>query len=153
MKKNRIVIGLAAALVAGVAVAQTFTDLDNPQHFGNDGQALTPDLDANFALMEQASNTSVTNNETITVATGSVILTGTGSANDTTNTVVVGEMAAAMVGSTVTLIVQTASTNLITVADGAFSKLNSAWVGDADGALTLYVVATNLFVEKGRSSN
>jgi hypothetical protein len=142
------------ALFVGVlgASAQSFTDINSPRYYGKTAdKARNSVIDANLALLEAAS-ASVADSGTISVSSGSVIVTGTGGANDTTNTVTISA-GASSIGATVVIAVSSSSTNLITIADSGNAALSSAWVGDNNDTLTLYVVATNSLIEVSRSNN
>lgn len=94
---------------------------------------------------------SLTNGQALTVAAPVYILTGTGGANDTTNTITIANPTAA--GDVAELIVEGASTNLIGLADSGNLKLASAWVGDNNDVIKLRAVSTSVWVEVGRSDN
>jgi len=150
MKKLALIALIATA---GLAVAQTFTDVDSNGYWGKtEIPKLTAAIDANNALLEQ-STVSVTNGQAVTLAAGSYLVTGTGGADNTTNTITLGAVATTLVGSKVVLSVATASSNLITIADSDTANLTAAWVGDNDDTLELYIAATNEFNELGRADN
>ena len=149
--RNSLIIAAFLAVALG-ANAQSFTDLNSPKYEGKTAdKARNTAIDANLALLEAAS-ASVADSGTISVASGSVIVTGTGGANDTTNTVTISA-GASSIGATVVIAVSSSSTNLITIADSGNAALSSAWVGDNNDTLTLYVVATNSLIEVSRSNN
>lgn len=141
------------ALIAGCAFGQTFTDVNSANYWGKtDIPKLTAAIDANNALMESTTAT-VTNSEAFTITKTSTVLTGTGQANNYTNTITLAAVDPTLVGATVNLIVDTASTNLIGVADSGTANLSAAFVGDNEDALVLYVLSTNEFVEVSRTDN
>jgi len=111
--------------------------------------------DANIAgaLTCDATSLSVTNAQIVTLTKSVYNLTGIGGADDTTNTVVLANVAPAMVGAKITLIVNSASSNLITIADSAPGYLSAAFLGDNNDTIELYVVATNRLVETSKSNN
>jgi len=57
------------------------------------------------------------------------------------------------VGQLLLLVVNSASTNKIGLADSGNCKLSAAWVGDADDTINLIATGTNTWVEVGRSAN
>ena len=91
----------------------------------------------------------VTNGQEVTVASGWYVLNGIGGADDSTNTIT---LANATAGQKVILIVNSASTNLITIADSGIMALSSAWLGDNNDNITLFGVSTN-WVEIGQVDN
>jgi citrate lyase alpha subunit len=139
------------AFLANSVFAQTFESVGNLRG-KTDIKKLTTVLDTSFELLE-ASSASVTNGEAVTVTSASVVLTGTGGANDTTNTITLGNVAAGLVGSRILLVVDTDSTNLVTIADSGTVNLTTAWIGDNEDALELYVLSVSEFVEVSRADN
>lgn len=109
------------------------------------------DVSTGFMLSDVALN--VTNNQALTITAPVIILNGIGGADNTTNTVTVANVDAALRERVITLIINTTSSNLVTIADSAPLALSAAWVGDNDDNLTLYVVETNKLVETGRVNN
>ena len=113
--------------------------------------------DANFTstlttsgkVINTSTATSVTNGATLTPTAAIHVLNGIGGADDTTNTITIAN---ATDGQLLTLIVNSASTNLITIADSGNCALSSAWVGDNNDAITLRGVSTN-WVEVSVSDN
>lgn len=68
---NRIVVFLAAAMLAGAALATSFTDLNNATYWGKTGiKKLTETLDANFALIEAGSIVAGTTSFTVSGTEG-----------------------------------------------------------------------------------
>jgi len=118
-KKVNVILGLM--LVASVTLA-AFSDLNEKQYQGKTAiSKANAAVAGNFDAIESgegagATALSVTNGQAITVSAGVYIVSGIGSANDATNTVTLVAPTAA--GQKVTLIVATASTNLIAIADG-----------------------------------
>lgn len=94
----------------------------------------------------------VTNLATVTLSNSVFILTGTGGANDTTNTITLAN--ATQSGQFVTIMAGAATTNLIGIADSGLVRcLNGNWVGDAGDTLRLMSYSTTNWVELGRSDN
>jgi hypothetical protein len=149
MKKETF--GLIGVLVLfGVAVmAAPFTDTDAAKYQGKTGiKALTEVIDANNALIEGGNGVdttaqSATNNQAITLSTGQVVINGIGGANDSTNTITIAYEASSTVPRIVRLVVNSASTNLITLADSGSVALSAAWIADNNDTLTLMSVGTN----------
>ena len=100
-------------------------------------------------VVNSSTATSLTNGAVLTPTAAVHVLTGTGGANDTTNTVTIAD---ATDGQLLTLIVSATSTNLIGLADSGNLSLSSAWVGDNNDAITLRGVSTN-WVEVSASDN
>ena len=92
----------------------------------------------------------VTNGQEITVSDGVYILNGINSPPGGTNTITI---AAATLGSKVTLCVNAASTNLIALADSGTLKLTGAFEMGAFDTLTLYAMGTTNLVELARANN
>ena len=86
-----------------------------------------------------------TDGSTNTLAAGAYLISGTGGANDTTNTVVLANPTTA--GDTVLIVVDAASTNLITIADSGNVAASGAILLDASDAVLLYAPTTSLWVE------
>ena len=92
-----------------------------------------------------------TDGSTNTVAAGTHLISGTGGANDTTNTVVLANPAAA--GDLVYIVMAAGTTNLITIADSGNVAASDAILLDANDAVTLLAATTSLWVEVGGSDN
>lgn len=92
---------------------------------------------------------SVTNGATLTATSNVYVVTGIGGANDTTNTI---SLANATDGQVLTLIVDGASTNLISIADSGNAKLSGAWLGDNNDSISLIGVSTN-WIQTSESDN
>ena len=147
------VAAIMLALVATIAIGQTFTDVNSAKYAGKTKyRKRAAVLDANFAFMEQQT-TSVAHSGTLTVTGGSVLLSGIGSGPLVTNTVSLANVAAGLVGGSITIVVAPGSTNLITIADSANVRLAGAWVANTNDTLTLHVTDTNQFSETSRSNN
>lgn len=151
-------IGFVVVLVAAAVLAGPFTDVDVAKYQGPTGlKALTVVLDANNALIEggQGIDTtaqSATNGQAVTLSTGQVVFSGIGGAAESTNTITIAYNASATVPRLVHLVVSSASTNLIAIADSGSVALSAAWLGDDNDTLTLMSVGTN-WVEVARSNN
>jgi len=91
----------------------------------------------------------VTNGQVVTVAAGIYNLNGIGGADDSTNTITIANATA---GVKTLLLVNAASSNLITIADSGIMALSGAWLGDNNDNLTLLGVSTN-WVEIGQVDN
>ena len=94
---------------------------------------------------------SVTNGQILTITDSRIILTGTGQANNYTNTITLLKPATAQLYSRVLVSVAGASTNLIAIADGSAASLTTAWEGDAYDSLELEALSTSYWVELGRN--
>lgn len=155
MRRALLIIGLVA-VVAAVATAD-FTDVNAPQYEGKTKQAKVNEaIDANFAKLENgigggATAISVTNTEAVTVSAGVYIVSGIGGANDTTNTITL--VAPTVAGQKVTLLVATASSNLITIADGTTVAASGAILMDGNDSCVLQAVDTSTWVLLTESDN
>ena len=152
MKKLGLTI--AIVLVAGIALAE-FADVSTYQN-KSDLQRLSKAVAANFTAVENgtgagATALSVTNGQAVTVSAGVYILSGIGGANDTTNTVTLVAPTAA--GQKVTLIVATASSNLVTIADGTTVAASSAILLDGNDTAVLQAVDTSTWCLLSESDN
>jgi len=92
---------------------------------------------------------SLTNGAALTASSSVYVINGIGGANDTTNTIT---LANATDGQLLTLIVDSASSNLFTIADSGIMSLPGAWVGDNNDVISLIGVSTN-WVEASASDN
>jgi len=160
MKKLYII--LTAGLLCGIVYAAQDTVISNrevrdPHRLEVWLEANASDVETRVAKVEGAviasTALSVTNGQAVALAAPVYILTGTGGANDTTNTITVSNVSAAMVGTKITLVVDASSSNLVTIADSAPCYLSAAWVADNNDTLEMYVVATNVLVETSKSDN
>jgi len=151
MKKSLVSIGVL--LMAGSVFAQSLTTLATAQYDGKTKIRKSHEaIDANFAAVGGGLNGSlnVTNGQAVTTVSGTYILNGVGGANNSTNTITVANMTA---GERVTFIVDSASTNLIAIADSGNMKLSAAWLGDNNDALKVEAAAAAVIVETSRSDN
>lgn len=98
-----------------------------------------------------AQTESVTNGATLEVTNGFVILEGSGSANDNTNSVTLSDPL--YVGRMLLISVSATSSNLITIADSGNCSLSSAWLGDNNDVIGLISSATNMWVQFTESDN
>jgi hypothetical protein len=157
MKKLYII--LASGLLCGMVYGAQDTSVSDREV--RDPKRLKVWLEANASDVEDrvakgiiaSTALSATNGQSVALAAPVYILTGTGGANDTTNTITISNVSAAMVGAKITLVIDAASSNLITIADSAPCYLSAAWVADNNDTLEMYVVATNVLVETSKSDN
>ena len=159
---KRIYIILMAGLLCGIVYAAQDTSITerevrDPKRLEVWLEANASDAQTRIAKVEGAviasTALSVTNGQSVALAAPVYVITGTGGANDTTNTITISNVSAAMVGTKITLIVAAASSNLVTIADSAPCYLSAAWVGDNNDTIEMYVVATNVLVETSKSDN
>ena len=92
----------------------------------------------------------VTNAQVLTIAKSVYVITPTGGANDTTNTVTIANATAS--GQYVELHVAAGATNLLGLANSGNLNLTAAWVGDETDNIILRSISTNWY-EIGRSDN
>jgi hypothetical protein len=134
--------GTATLTVDAVAAALT----------GNVTGNLTGNVtgDVTGSVIDTGTALNVTNGQAVSLSGGVILLNGIGGADDSTNTVTVS----GTVGTMTTLIVAAASSNLITIADSGTVYLSSAWLGDNNDCITLYVrTATTNVVEVSSIDN
>ena len=141
---------LAAAVVVCGVTTKPLYEVDGTTDTTTNTVAV---LDVSTGLMLSDVALNVTNNQALAITAPVIILNGIGGADNTTNTVTVANVDAALRERVITLIINTTSSNLVTIADSAPLALSAAWVGDNDDNLTLYVVETNKLVETGRVNN
>ena len=160
MKKLCII--LVAGLLCGIVYAAQDTSVSDrevrdPKRLKVWLEANASDVQTRVTAVEGAviasTALSVTNGQSVALAAPVYVITGTGGADNTTNTVTISNVSAAMVGTKITLIVDSASSNLVTIADSAPCYLSAAWVADNNDTLEMYVVATNRLVETSKSDN
>lgn len=147
MKKSLIAL---FAVIACVALGAGYTPVTEEADSTISGAlAVSGNVTSSALIIETPTTTSVTNGATVTPTASVHILNGIGGANDSTNTVT---LASATNGQRLTLIVASASTNLITIADSGNCALSGAWLGDNNDTLELIGVSTN-WVEVGETNN
>jgi hypothetical protein len=96
---------------------------------------------------------SLTNGQALAIAKSHYTISAINGTANTTNTITLSEVAAGVVGSYVDIVVASGSTQLLSIADSGFAYLSSAWVGGSNDVITLYVAATNRFIECSASDN
>ena len=155
---RNIALGIIALFVGvGSVNAQSFTDLNAVAYRGKIKQKqMLSALDANFATIEAGTAGGVTaanwtNTASITVSAGVYVISGTGGANDTTNTVTL--VAPTVAGQEVTIMVATASTNLITIADSGTVAASGAILLDFNDVAVLRAIDTSTWVLVSESNN
>lgn len=154
--RNSLIIAAFLAVALG-ANAQSFTDLNSPKYEGKTAdKARNTAIDANFATIEAGTAGGVTaanwtNSQAITVSAGVYVISGTGGANDTTNTVTL--VAPTVAGQEVTIMVATASTNLITIADSGTVAASGAILLDFNDVAVLRAIDTSTWVLVSESNN
>jgi hypothetical protein len=158
MKNQKTILSLIAfVVVASVTVNAAFTDVNQKAYWGKTNiKPLTAAIDANFASIEAgtgggATALSVTNGQPITVSAGVYIVSGIGQANDSTNTVTLVAPTAA--GQKVTIIMATATTNLVTIADSTTVAASGAILLDANDTAVLQAVDTSTWCLISESNN
>tara|TARA_R110000824_G_scaffold375633_1_gene566567 strand:- start:318 stop:788 length:471 start_codon:yes stop_codon:yes gene_type:complete len=155
---RNLALGIIALFVGvGSVNAQSFTDLNAVAYRGKIKQKqMLSALDANFATIEAGTAGGVTaanwtNTASITVSAGVYVISGTGGANDTTNTVTL--VAPTVAGQEVTIMVATASTNLITIADSGTVAASGAILLDFNDVAVLRAIDTSTWVLVSESNN
>ena len=158
--KNALFAGLVLALVAGFAIASQDTDITNrqvrdPLQLESYLEANATDAETRLAAVETgaqgATALSVTNGQAITVADSVYVLSGIGGADNTTNTVTLVAPSAA--GQSVVLLVATASSNLVTIADSGTVAASGAILLDGNDSAFLVSVDTSTWVLVSESDN
>ena len=151
-------IATIAILAGGIAVARTVNTLSSTDNgtwelSTDDSGTMTETVDRIVVdrVRNVAETKSVTNSAVITATNTLLIVTGTGGANDSTNTVTIANPDA--IGVTITLMVDQSSTNLIGLADSGNLKLSAAFNGDNNDTISLMAQTTTSWVETARSNN
>jgi len=96
---------------------------------------------------------SVTNGATLTPVSSQYLLAGIGGANDTTNTITLGN--AVYAGQELLIVLNSTTTNLVQIADTGNAYLSGNWIGDAGDSISLVAMlaGSNVWVEVGASDN
>ena len=154
MKTNVVLAAVLAVLVGSAFAQETITNrgevmtvytLENrPQ--GN--QTITTDKVADYQA-----TLDVENGDVITFTNPKFVVTPLGQANGSTNTVTIAAPGTARVGDTALLVVDSAATNLLYIADNGTVALASAFTGGVDDTLSLYAISATKWVETARSDN
>lgn len=116
--------------------------------------ATAAELNAAADASARATTSSLTNGASLTLSASTpvVVLTGTGQGSGSTNTVTLATPYP--IGVEFTLIVSSASTNLIKIADSTtVVAIGADWIGNATDTLKIYTTATNACVETGVADN
>jgi hypothetical protein len=153
---KRYLLAAIVLCLGGLALAE-ITTINSPQYYGktNIPKAYGV-IDANFSAITSgvgagSTSLSVTNGQPVTVSGSFYVLTGIGGANDTTNTVTLSNPTAA--GQTLEIIVATASTNLVKLADSGNVAGPGDLVLDANDTAVLKAVDTSTWCVQSTSNN
>jgi len=137
-------------LIDGTAVSSTAAELNKM-----DGVTATADeINAAADLSARMTTVSVTNGQAVTLSASTpiIMVTGTGSANNATNTVTLS--LPYPVGQEFIFVVASASSNLISIADSTtVVALGSNWVGDNTDTLKILTTGTNTAVKISAEDN
>lgn len=172
MKRTMIVGALAGLFVAGAALAAdreqmhiTELTLGDPavvleatatelNRVADGATATAEEINAAADLSARTTTASLTNGATLTLSatTPTVVLTGIGGANDTTNTFTIATPYPLY--GTWTLSAASATTNLLLLADSTtVVAIGSDWLADGTDTIMLFAPATNELVKVGGSNN
>ncbi len=110
---------------------------------------ITGDVSGDVSMTVTAANWA--DGSTNTVAAGVHLISGTGGANDSTNTVVLANPAAA--GDLVVIVMDAATTNLVRIADSGNVAATGAILLDANDTVTLIGATASLWVETSSTDN
>ncbi len=132
-----------------VVAAAEMADADHGDVAWSGGVATVQSVGGTFTITASALN--VTNTQAITVAAGAYVLNGIGQADNFTNTVTLAAPAAA--GELVYLMVATASSNLVTIADSGTVAASGAILLDGNDSAVLMAVDTSTWVLLSESDN
>jgi hypothetical protein len=154
MKLCKIISLLTATVLIGVVCSGVTLSRLKISTFGSPQARILNNViteaETQITLNTQTQTTaSLTNGATLTASSSVYVISGTGGANDTTNTITIAN---ATDGQLLTLIVDSASSNLITIADSGNVSLSGAWLGDNNDVISLIGVSTN-WVESSASDN
>jgi len=143
----------ANELVWSVVPDVAYVDAEGDATFNSVTADVTGDVtgDVSGDISMSVTTANWTDGSTNTVAPGVHLIKGTGGANDTTNTVVLANPAAA--GDLVTIIMAAGTTNLITIADSGNVAATGAILLDANDSVTLTAATTALWVETSSTDN
>lgn len=139
-----LVVGASTATKVEIADAAVETEVQGTLDVNGNA-----DFDGTFTLSGSA--LSVTNGQAVTVGAGCYVLNGIGGANDSTNTITLAAPAAA--GQLCYLVVATASTNLITIADSGTVAASGAILMDFNDTAVLLAVDTSTWTLVSESDN
>jgi len=154
MKLCKIISLLTATVLIGVVCSGVTLSRLKISTFGSPQARILNNViteaETQITLNTQTQTTaSLTNGATLTASSSVYVISGTGGENDTTNTITIAN---ATDGQLLTLIVDSASSNLITIADSGNVSLSGAWLGDNNDVISLIGVSTN-WVESSASDN
>jgi len=136
--------------IDGTEVTSTATELNLMDGVTATANEINAAADASVAR----TTASLTNSATLTLSANTpiVAITGTGGADDTTNTITIATPYPLYV--TFTLYVTSTSSNLIKIADdGTTMAIGSDWIADNTDTLVIYTAATNRAYKVGGSNN
>lgn len=158
---------LIVLLMAGLAMAanelvwkvgdSAYIDAEGDATFNSVTASLTGAVtggvtgDVTGGLTETVTAANWTDGSTNTLALGINLISGTGGANDTTNTVVLANPGTA--GKVCTIIMAAGTTNLITIADSGNVAATGAILLDANDSVTLKAATAALWVETSSTDN
>ena len=140
---------VACAVVQATTLSRVKTSMFGPSKTRVLNNVIGETETALTATTRTQTTANLTNGAVLTATSTVYVISGTGGANDTTNTITVAN---ATDGQVLTLIIDSASTNLITIADSGNMSLSSAWLGDNNDVISLIGVSTN-WVETSASDN
>jgi len=158
MRKSIIIVAILGVILSGAALAA-----DREQYhiteltLGDPAVKLTAtasEINAVADVSARQTTASLTNGAALTLSASTpvVILTGTGGANDTTNTFTLTSPWPA--GVEFTLVAAVGTTNLLLLADATTTvSLGSSWLADETDSLKFYTVSTTALSKTGGSDN
>lgn len=146
-----VAIAGAVAQYTPVKAEDTVATLQATDLTVADDATITDDVTVGGLIAVTPTAANWTDGSTNSLVEGVYLISGTGGANDTTNTVVLANPAVA--GAEVTIIMAAGTTNLITIADSGNVAASGAILLDANDVVVLQAATTSLWVEKGGSDN
>ena len=155
MKKFAFVM-VALGLVAGIAFAGDYTPTSAESAITQTGTLTASTVvgsDVTVSAMARLTPTAAnwTNGSTNTLAASAYLISGTGQANDYTNTVVLANPTTA--GDRVVIVMAAATTNLVQIADSGNVAASGAIILDANDVVELYAPTASLWVEVSQTDN
>jgi hypothetical protein len=152
---KRITYAILGALLVGAVVYAGTLTTSLTQRQVRDPRQLETILEDNFTELDSrtdaATALSVTNAQPVTVAAGVYVVSGTGQANNATNTITLVAPTAA--GQSVTFIAATATSNLIAIADSGTVAASGTIELDGNDTAVLRAVDTSTWCLISESDN
>ena len=152
MKKYGI-MALAALVTVSLGLATDYTPTSKESATTYSGAKTFNTLITDGTVTFTGTAQNVTNGQAVTVAEGAYVLNGIGGADDSTNTITIAAPGTGAAGRLVVLMVATASTNLITIADSSPVAASGDILMDGNDSAVLMGVDASTWVLLCESDN